>query len=52
MKDIAKKIYPNRKIVKMDLRFGDRLNERLVGNSENVKVINKEIIKIQDCWGI
>jgi FlaA1/EpsC-like NDP-sugar epimerase len=52
MKKIAKIIYPNRKIIKMDLRFGDRLNEKLVGSSENIKIINKQIIKIEDCWGI
>ena len=34
MKNVAKKIYPKRKIVSMKLRFGDRLVEKLIGNTE------------------
>ena len=51
MKNIAKKIYPKRKIVSMKLRFGDRLVEKLIGNTEKKININKKIIQIIDCWG-
>ena len=52
MKDVAKKIYPKRKLVNMKLRFGDRPVETLIGKTEKITIINKEIIKIVDCWGI
>lgn len=52
MKSVAKKMYPNRIFQKIDLRFGDRLNEKLVGNSEKTKLVNKHIIKIEDSWGV
>lgn len=52
MKDVAKKIYPKRKISKMKLRFGDRPVETLIGKTEKIININKDIIKIVDCWGI
>ncbi len=51
MKDVAKKIYPKRKISKMELRFGDRPVETLIGKTEKIININKDIIKIVDCWG-
>ena len=51
MKNVAKKIYPKRKIVGMKLRFGDRLVEKLIGNTEKKININKQIIQIIDCWG-
>jgi len=51
MKDIANKIYPNRKISKMKLRFGDRPIENLVGLTEKTKIVNKDILQIVDCWG-
>lgn len=52
MKEVAKKIYPKRKIKSMKLRFGDRPVETLIGKSEKVININKQIIRIVDCWGI
>jgi FlaA1/EpsC-like NDP-sugar epimerase len=52
MKKIAKKIYPKRKIVPMNFRFGDRPVETLIALTEKRKVINKDIIQIIDCWGI
>ncbi len=52
MKDIAKKIYPKRKISKIKLRFGDRPTETLIGLTERGKIINKDIIQIIDCWNI
>ncbi len=52
MRDVAKKIYPKRKIKNIKLRFGDRPVETLIGKTEKIKNINKEIIKIVDCWGI
>ena len=51
MKEVAKKIYPNRKIKRMKLRFGDRPIETLIGKTEKVININKQIIRIIDCWG-
>ena len=51
MKKVAKKIYPKRKIMSMKLRFGDRPVETLIGKTEKTVNINKEIIKIVDCWG-
>ena len=51
MKEIANKIYPNRKISKMKLRFGDRPIESLVGLTEKTKIVNKDILQIVDCWG-
>ena len=47
-----KKIYPKRKLSQMKLRFGDRPIETLIGKTEKVLNINKEIIKIVDCWGV
>ena len=35
----------------MKLRFGDRPIETLIGKSEKVVNINKQIIRIVDCWG-
>ena len=52
MRDVAKKIYPKRKLSQMKLRFGDRPIETLIGKTEKVLNINKEIIKIVDCWGV
>jgi len=52
IKNLAKMLYPNRILRKISLRFGDRLNEKLIGNSEKTKKINKHIIKIEDSWGI
>ncbi len=52
MKVVAKKIYPKRKLSQMNLRFGDRPIETLIGKTEKVLNINKEIIKIIDCWGV
>jgi FlaA1/EpsC-like NDP-sugar epimerase len=52
MKEVAKKIYPKRKIKSMKLRFGDRPVETLIGKTEKVININKQIIRIIDCWGI
>jgi len=52
MKEVAKKIYPKRKLSNMKLRFGDRPIETLIGKTEKVININREIIKIVDCWGI
>jgi UDP-N-acetylglucosamine 4,6-dehydratase len=51
MKDVAKKIYPKRKIASMKLRFGDRPVETLIGKTEKIQNINKQIIRIVDCWG-
>lgn len=51
MKEVAKKIYPKRKIATMKLRFGDRPVETLIGKTEKVFNINKQIIRIIDCWG-
>ena len=51
MREVAKKIYPKRKLSNMKLRFGDRPVETLIGKTEKVKNINKEIIQIIDCWG-
>ncbi len=51
MKNVAKKIYPKRKIVNMNLRFGDRPVETLIGKTEKILNINKQIIQIIDCWG-
>jgi len=51
MKDVAKKIYPKRKITTMKLRFGDRPVETLIGKTEKVININKHFIRIKDCWG-
>ncbi len=51
MKEVAKRIYPKRKITGMKLRFGDRPVETLIGKTEKVVNINKQIIKIVDCWG-
>ena len=52
MKEVAKKIYPKRKLVNMKLRFGDRPVETLIGKSEKAININKYFIKIKDCWGV
>ena len=52
MKTIAKRIYPKRKFSTLKLRFGDRPVETLIGKSEKIIPINKEIIKIIDCWGV
>lgn len=52
IKEVAKKIYPKRKIKSMKLRFGDRPVETLIGKTEKVININKQIIRIVDCWGI
>ena len=52
MKEVAKKIYPKKKIKSMKLRFGDRPVETLIGKTEKVININKQIIRIIDCWGI
>ncbi len=52
MIDIAKKIYPKRKIKIVPLRFGDRPIEKLVSNFEKSEKINKSLIKITDCWGV
>ena len=52
IKKVAKKIYPKRKIKSMKLRFGDRPVETLIGKTEKVININKQIIRIVDCWGI
>lgn len=52
MKTVAKKIYPNKKIKMIPLRFGDRPVEKLVGKYEKKININSNIIKIIDCWGI
>ena len=51
MKEVAKKIYPKRKLTNMKLRFGDRPVETLIGKTEKVRIINKDIIQIVDCWG-
>jgi FlaA1/EpsC-like NDP-sugar epimerase len=51
MKDVAKKIYPKRKITTMKLRFGDRPVETLIGKTEKVINVNKHFIRIKDCWG-
>ena len=51
MKEVAKKIYPKRKLTNMKLRFGDRPVETLIGKTEKVSNINKDIIQIVDCWG-
>ena len=51
MKEVAKKIYPKRKIKSMKLRFGDRPIETLIGKTEKVINVNKQIIRIIDCWG-
>ena len=51
MKEVAKRIYPKRKITNMKIRFGDRPIETLIGKTEKIQNINKEIIKIIDCWG-
>ena len=51
MKNVAKKIYPKRKIVNINLRFGDRPVETLIGKTEKIININKQIIQIIDCWG-
>ena len=45
-------IYPKRKLSKMELRFGDRPVETLVGLTEKSKVVDKNIIQIFDCWKI
>ena len=52
MKEVAKKIYPKRKLVNMKLRFGDRPVETLIGKSEKAININKNFIQIKDCWGV
>ena len=52
MKKVAKMIYPKRKLSKMELRFGDRPVETLVGLTEKSKVVDKNIIQIFDCWKI
>ena len=52
MKDIARKIYPGCKIKKINLRFGDRPVERLVGTYEKEHKVNNQISRIIDCWGI
>ena len=51
MREVAKKIYPKRKLINMKLRFGDRPVETLIGKTEKVHNINKDIIQIVDCWG-
>lgn len=51
MKNVAKKLYPKRKISSMSLRFGDRPVETLIALTEKSKIINKDIIQIIDCWG-
>tara|TARA_B100000989_G_scaffold256455_1_gene205666 strand:+ start:331 stop:1134 length:804 start_codon:yes stop_codon:yes gene_type:complete len=52
MRDVAKKIYPKRKIKNIKLRFGDRPVETLIGKFEKATVINKNFIQIKDCWGV
>ncbi len=52
MKEVAKRIYPKRKITNMKIRFGDRPVETLIGKSEKVLNINKYFIQIKDCWGV
>lgn len=48
---VAKKMYPSKKLKFIPLRFGDRLQEKLVGKTEKIIKINKNIIQIRDCWG-
>jgi FlaA1/EpsC-like NDP-sugar epimerase len=52
MYTIAKNIYPNRKIKKIKLRFGDRPIEKLVGTFEKEIKFNNQISRIVDIWGI
>ncbi len=51
MSKVARKIYPDRRIKNMKIRFGDRPVETLIGKTEEVININKNFIKILDCWG-
>lgn len=52
MREVAKKIYPKRKIKNIKLRFGDRPVETLIGKFEKAKTISKNFIQIKDCWGV
>ena len=52
MKNVARKLYPNRKLKKIELRLGDRPVEKLVGSNEREVKVNNEISRIIDCWGI
>ena len=51
MKNIANKLYPNKKIKIIPLRFGDRPIEKIYGKNEKRKYINKNINQIIDVWG-
>jgi FlaA1/EpsC-like NDP-sugar epimerase len=52
MINVAKKIYPYKKIQLVNLRFGDRPVEKLIGKYESIVPLNKKIVQIKDCWGI
>jgi len=52
MINVAKKIYPYKKIQLVNLRFGDRPVEKLIGKYESIVPLNKKIIQIRDCWGV
>ena len=51
MKQIAKKVFPDKKIKMIPLRFGDRPTEKIFGKYEKIKFVNKNINQIIDVWG-